>query len=182
MSKTPNGKTMTLRCQYGEGHDWTRGSQRGRPPKFCPEHTVAGADNKTGLQKRERPVKRTEVEKRDAKVTGGNVAVVETSDFTEETPQEMQERMEREAAIRVRTEKALATKAAKKAQREAEEAQRKAEAIDKLRAHLPTLFERYDAAWETANKENTKAAWNKADAAQMACINAGKAIREGAVS
>lgn len=29
-------ESMTLRCEAG--HDWQRPSQRGRPPRFCPDH------------------------------------------------------------------------------------------------------------------------------------------------
>lgn len=28
----------TLVCEHGEGHKWERESQRGRRPRFCPEH------------------------------------------------------------------------------------------------------------------------------------------------
>jgi|ERR1019366_2045271 hypothetical protein len=30
--------TRTLRCEFGEGHDWQAPRQRGRLPRFCPEH------------------------------------------------------------------------------------------------------------------------------------------------
>lgn len=32
-------KTQTLKC--AAGHEWTRPSQRGKPPRFCPEHKPA---------------------------------------------------------------------------------------------------------------------------------------------
>lgn len=32
-------KMMTLKC--AAGHEWTRPSQRGKPPKFCPDHKPA---------------------------------------------------------------------------------------------------------------------------------------------
>lgn len=31
-------KTITLICEH-DGHEWERVSQRGRRPRFCPEHT-----------------------------------------------------------------------------------------------------------------------------------------------
>src|SRR4051794_3298571 len=37
-STTTEPKMQTLRCQHGDGHDWTRPAQRGKPPRFCPAH------------------------------------------------------------------------------------------------------------------------------------------------
>jgi hypothetical protein len=153
-------KMMTLKCRHGDGHEWTRPSQKGKPPHFCPEHRPAKPE-RVSFKPKPAPVK---VE-----------ALV--SDGEDISPAELQARAEREAAIRARTEKALATKAAKKAAEEAAQAERNKETLTRLETEIDKMFARYDTAFEKAMKENTKQAWNAADSAQMACLNTRAAIR-----
>jgi hypothetical protein len=40
-------RMMTLHCPAGfngRGHDWRRPSQRGKPPRFCPDHAAKAAE------------------------------------------------------------------------------------------------------------------------------------------
>lgn len=180
-TETPK-KIMTLICAHGN-HEWTRGSQRGRPPKFCPEHTAAGADNKTGARKQaqERKVESAKVDKVVERVAAGVAAHKATvvADGEDISPQELQERMAREARKAEATAKRLATLAAKAEAKAAEERERQQATIARLTAEIPNMQDRYAEAFEIARKDNTKQAWNKADAAQMRVIQSMKVIRQG---
>lgn len=164
---------MTLKCRHGDGHEWTRPSQKGKPPHFCPEHRPAKAERVSFKAKPKPEPVNTVAFGADGITTGALVA-----DGEDISPAELKERMEREAAIRARTEKALATKAAKKAAEAAEQVEREKVTLARLEVEIDKMFARYDVAFEKAHKENTKQAWNAADSAQMACLNTLAAIRK----
>ena len=173
MSNTPQ-KMMTLKCRHGEGHEWTRPSQRGKPPHYCPEHTPAGADNKVGARKRlPQPKAPAHLE------TMGKLVVANGNDMTPaQALAEVQEKKKRELTPEHKAK--LAEGRERKARERAEaESARRAEAVERMVAQMPTLDERWNAAFDTACKENTREAWNRADAAQMAMLNTRAAIRKG---
>jgi hypothetical protein len=129
-------KIQTLRCQHGDGHDWTRPSQRGKPPHFCPEHKPA-----VGVKP---------VVKLAAKVAQ---AQEEIAELTAE---------EREAEARKKAEavaKRLATKAANKEREAAEQREHDRQELAKLTERIPVVFAEWEREFDKANKTNADEDW-----------------------
>lgn len=149
-------KMQTLRCQYGEGHAWERPSQRGKPPKFCPEHREAGLEQA-----------RTQFTQRIAKAHAELDSLEQRVDAAEEVQAENAEEIrKRQEAARKRQ----ATIAAKKAQEEREAAEKAREELAHINATIGDTFRSYEQAFEKANKTNTPEDWHKSEILMDRCI------------
>lgn len=144
--------TMTLRCEHGdEGHDWTRPAQRGRPPRFCPEHR--------GTSK---PRVKT------------NVLEAQTKAKPEPTPEELEAKREKMRKAREAKEKKAAERAAQEAQKAKKEA---AEQLDALREQEPQLYAEYNAALEKALKSNKDEDWRRSESLMQRAMGVTRSLR-----
>jgi hypothetical protein len=146
-------KIQTLRCHHGDGHDWTRPAQRGKPPRFCPEHKPGRTDAQIARAMQRQATEGTssdrEIAKRDTQVTGGN----EDADKLAKA---------REAAARAREER--------KAREAREAAQKVREELERINNTIDDYFAHYETALAKANRTNKVEDWNAADNAQARCI------------
>jgi regulator of protease activity HflC (stomatin/prohibitin superfamily) len=153
MTNTATPKMMTLRCKHGDGHDWQRPAQRGKPPHFCPEHAPA------------KPVKvsKPKVEKVEA----------ETQD-ADMTPEELEAQRERLRKAREAKER----KAKERAEAEAKAAaEQRAKELAELEQRVTPLYDEYSEALTKALKSNDKKDWRRVENLQNSCINTSTRLR-----
>lgn len=149
---TTTEKIQTLKCAHGEGHEWTRPAQVGKPPKFCPEHKSA-----------DRKVMQRDMERKQAegiRAIGGNPQAI---GLTEQDPARAEALAKaREAAAKAREERKA---------REAQEAQEHAKnELSRIVSTLPEFEAAYEKALAKANRTNKLEDWHTADAAQSRII------------
>lgn len=171
-------RIQTLHCQHGDGHEWTRPAQRGKPPKRCPEHSAQNSRPTPEAGQ----ASRTESESNRGSAGsasgngGGNQASGESTGATaQQNPfvlkaQRAQQEAERQKMAALREAKA----------RKSEE--RSAEELENMRKELETIDERieetskaYSEALAAAVKvasvgKDFDTAWNRADSKQDATI------------
>lgn len=141
-------KMQTLRCRYGDGHDWTRPSQRGKPPHYCPEHKP--------LVEAEAP--RVVVEKHDkiGEHLGSSYVEGKIAQANDEIAEiEAEEARKKAEAIAKRK----ATIAAREAQEAAEKAEHDREELTRLTERIPTVFAEWEKCFDKANKTNADEDW-----------------------
>lgn len=145
---TTTDKIQTLHCQHGEGHDWTRPAQRGKPPKFCPEHTQA---------------KRTQFSQKMAQAK----AELDSLDKRVETVEHDPARAEALAKAREAAAKAREERKAREAQEAAQSAK---DELSRIIQTMPEVEAAYEKAFDKANRTNKLEDWHSADTAQSRII------------
>jgi hypothetical protein len=144
-------KMQTLKCRHGEGHEWERPAQRGKPPHFCAEHMPA------------KPV-------RVPRAPKDNLLEAKGETETELTEEQIKARQEKER----KRQETLRLK------REAEEraaAEQRVATIAELQKVIPVTFAQYDEALAKALKSNDKKDWRKAEVLQGAAIGQTQRLR-----
>lgn len=141
-STTTEVKMQTLRCAHGDGHNWTRPSQRGKPPAFCPAH-------KGGTPAPQKTIQ--------TKVAQANAEIASI-----DAEQAAKLAKAREAAAKAREER--------KAREAREAAESKREELARITATIDDTFRDYEAAFDKANRTNKPEDWRMADSLQSRCI------------
>jgi hypothetical protein len=147
-------KIQTLRCDHGEGHDWTRPSQRGKPPKYCPEHKAT-----TAPQAAVKPAA-----KLDTKVAQANAEIAEL---------DAEEARKRAEAVAKRK----ATIAAREAQEAAEKAEHDRQELASLTERIPATFAEWEKCFDKANKTNADEDWRHVTGLQNQVIGMKNRVR-----
>lgn len=145
-------KTMTLKCQHGEGHEWTRPSQRGKPPHFCPDHTPAKKD----------------------KIVVPRVKALTDGERAELTPEQIAEREAKMAKVRAAKEEKARLEEIARIEGEKNE-------LEELKVKVPNTFKSYEEALDkalAAKHNEAKAAWRICENYMSAAMNQSARLRK----